>query len=151
MLVLLCSVATQFFGPDPPPGTNCTDKAGNTVQCTADCEVRAQGVHWPLATTTSTATFRRHRHHHHRACRRCCLQVLGIGVPTFTVRDPAAPFMGINVTHFSVASLPTDTFQCPYDPTVSHHHHHKQQQQQHCHCHHGGGGGGIGRRSRRVW
>ena len=50
-------------------------------------------------------------------CTRNC-EVLGTGVPVITTRDPASPFLGINVTHYGVPSLPTDPFKCPIDPKV---------------------------------
>lgn len=50
-------------------------------------------------------------------CTRDC-EVLGIGVPTMKLYHPKNPYMGVNVTHYGVPSLPSDPFQCPFDPMV---------------------------------
>ena len=50
-------------------------------------------------------------------CTKDC-EVLAVGVPFITLIDPSEPFLGVNVTHRGVPSLPQDLFRCPEDPTV---------------------------------
>jgi hypothetical protein len=48
-------------------------------------------------------------------CTRNC-EMLGIGLPTFSLIDEAKPAEGVILTHYSVPSLPTDPHQCAYNP-----------------------------------
>lgn len=47
-------------------------------------------------------------------CTRDC-EVLGIGVPKITLHHVKNPYMGVNLTHYGVPSLPSDPFQCPFN------------------------------------
>lgn len=50
-------------------------------------------------------------------CTRDC-EVLGYGPPIITLYDPSNSNAGVNVTHYGIPSLPTDNYQCPFNPAT---------------------------------